>query len=84
MENFVPEDIETNEVKSQCDCDRIGGRRQAPPCIKDEVLDCTSNTNLLWFFLLLVAIVCQSNCNIDLNALLWFFLLLVVIYNNYY
>ncbi len=39
------------------------------------------DSSLLFFFLILVCIVCQSDCGIEMDTLLWFFLLLVVICN---
>jgi hypothetical protein len=35
----------------------------------------------LFFFLLLVVIVCESDCDIEFETLLWFFLLLVALFN---
>lgn len=97
MENFRTDDIEANEnINIQCDCDRnrdrvggrVGDRRPLPP---PHVHDCDRvagvggiDSSLLFFFLLLVAIVCQSDYDIELDTLLWFFLLLVVIYNRLY
>lgn len=93
MENFVPENIGANEnVNIQCDCDRdrVGGRierRPEPPCVHDRRNRVAGtggiDSSLLFFFLILVAIVCQSDCDIDMNTLLWFFLLLVVLYNRF-
>lgn len=65
--------IKKGKVKSQCTPNRcndiagIGG----------------IDSSLLFFFLILVCIVCQSDCDISMDTLLWFFLLLVVIYNQY-
>lgn len=42
------------------------------------------DSSLLFFFLILVCIVCQSDCDISMDTLLWFFLLLVVLYNQCY
>lgn len=90
MENFRPDNIEANDdINVQCDCDRdrVGGRegmrRPQPPCVHDRKNIGCIDSSLLLFFLLLVAIVCQSDCDIELNTLLWFFLLLVVLYNRY-
>lgn len=94
MENFVPENIEANDVNIQCGCDRdrdrdrVGGRverRPEPPCVhdRDRVAGAKGiDSSLLFFFLILVAIVCQSDCDIELDTLLWFFLLLVVLFNK--
>ena len=90
-----PDNIEANEnVNIQCDCDRdrVGGRigerrpQPQPPCVFDRNRLAGArgiDSSLLFFFLLLVAIVCQSDCDIELNTLLWFFLLLVVLYNGF-
>lgn len=40
------------------------------------------DSSLLFFFLILVCIVCQCDCGIDMDTLLWFFLILVVLYNQ--
>lgn len=84
------DDIEvTEDINAQCNCDRdrLGGRggerRPVPaPCVRENVAGARgADTSLLFFFLLLVAIVCQSDCDIELDTLLWFFLLLVVLFN---
>jgi hypothetical protein len=89
MENCRTDNVEANEnINTQCDCerDRVGARRPQAPCVYDKHpvagTGCI-DSSLLFFFLLLVAIVCQSDCDIDLNTLLWFFLLLVVLYNRF-
>lgn len=92
MENYVPENIGANDnVNIQCDCDRdrVGGRidrRPEPACVRDRRRVAGTggvDSSLLFFFLLLVAIVCQSDCDIELDTLLWFFLLLVVLFNRF-
>lgn len=90
MENCIPDNIEANEINIQCDCDsRVGGRvdrRPEPPCIHDRRRVAGTggiDSSLLFFFLILVAIVCQSDCDIDLDTLLWFFLLLVILSNRF-
>ncbi|MGD9568390.1 MAG: hypothetical protein AB7V48_08690 [Sedimentibacter sp.] len=94
MENCcAPDNIETIEdINIQCDCDRnrgsIGGRgeERRHKCIhdRDRLAGIGGvDSSLLFFFLLLVAIVCQSDCDIDMDTLLWFFLLLVVLYNRF-
>lgn len=87
-------DVEvTEDINSQCNCDRDrdrlggrGGERRSVPdsCVRDNVAGARGiDSSLLFFFLLLVAIVCQSDCDIELNTLLWFFLLLVVLMNMF-
>ena len=49
------------------------------PCKKT----CGLDSSLLFFFLILVCIVCQYDCDISMDILLMFFLLLVLIYNKY-
>lgn len=91
MENCRTDNVEANEnINTQCDCerDRVGARRPQTPCVYDKYPVAGAgagyiDSSLLFFFLLLVAIVCQSDCDIDLNTLLWFFLLLVVLYNRF-
>jgi hypothetical protein len=41
------------------------------------------DSSLLFFFLILVCIVCQCDIGIEMDTLLWFFLLLVVLYQYY-
>lgn len=83
MDNCRPENIaeENENLNVQCD------RRPKPPCgpINDDVVAGTGgiDSSLLFFFLILVCIVCQSDCGISMETLLWFFLLLVVLYKQY-
>lgn len=58
-------------------------------CVPDRRMDRCDNdvihgidSSLLFFFLILVCIVCQSDCDISMDTLLWFFLLLVVLMNK--
>lgn len=60
-----------NETKAQCIPDRCRNRDVAGIGGID--------TSLLFFFLILVCIACQTDCGIELDTLLWFFLLLVCI-----
>jgi len=80
MKNFRHENMETDEnINMQCNCDR---RSPQPPCVVEKEIEaCVGgiDSSLLFFFLILVAIVCQSDCDISMDTLLWFFLLLVVI-----
>lgn len=79
------ESIETNkevvgqvDTAAQCFPDRRERR-----CCRNDVLG--DQSSLLFFFLILVCIICQSDCDISMETLLWFFLLLVVLFNkNYY
>lgn len=64
-----------NDPKAQCIPDRRGDR-----CDNDVIHGIDSS--LLFFFLILVCIVCQSDCDISMDTLLWFFLLLVVLSNQ--
>jgi len=79
MDNCRPENnIEAKEnLNSQCD------RRPNPPCVPLPIHEVAGargiDSSLLFFFLILVCIVCQSDCGIELDTLLWFFLLLVVL-----
>jgi len=83
MDNCRPENIvEANEnLNIQCD------RGPKPPCVpinRNPILGTGGiDSSLLFFFLILVCIVCQSDCGISMDTLLWFFLLLVVLYNKY-
>lgn len=58
------------------------------PCPCPIVEECCDNncfsidSSLLFFFLILVCILKQSNCNICQDTLLMFFLLLVLLFNN--
>ncbi len=63
-----------NNAKSQCVFDR-----------REEICNDVHgiDSSLLFFFLILVCIVCQSDCDISLDTLLWFFLLLVVLFNRF-
>lgn len=55
----------------------------------EEVTNCCCNSgfhidsSLLFFFLILVCIFKNSNCDVCCDTLLWFFLLLVVLMNKY-
>ena len=49
------------------------------PCNKGFHID----SSLLFFFLILVCIIKNSNCDICQDTLLMFFLLLVLLFNNY-
>ena len=52
-------------------------------CISDKLNNtCGIDSSLLFFFLILVCIVCQSDCDISMETLLLFFLLLVVLWNK--
>jgi len=85
MDNCRSENIvEANEsLNIQCD------RGPKPPCVhvpinRNPVLGARGiDSSLLFFFLILVCIVCQSDCGISMDTLLWFFLLLVVLYNQF-
>jgi len=85
MDNCRPENtVEANEnLNIQC------GRGPKPPCVpipinRNPVLGTGGiDSSLLFFFLILVCIVCQSDCGISMDTLLWFFLLLVVLYNQF-
>jgi len=88
MECNKPKDvIEVNDtVNTQSDCgSRVRGdtgRRDRDCGCRDSVLgDSGIDSSLLFFFLLLVAIVCKSDCDIELDTLLFFFLLLVVLFD---
>lgn len=65
------------EPKAQCFPDKKRDR-----CDNDNIRGIDSS--LLFFFLILVCIVCQSDCDISMDTLLWFFLLLVVLFNQCY
>lgn len=70
--NEINEKSKKGKIKSQCipnRCDDVGGI-------------CGIDSSLLFFFLILVCIVCQSDCGIEMETLLWFFLLLVVLLNQ--
>ncbi len=69
---------QTNK-KAKAQCIPPRGRQG---CGNEDVLG--ADSSLLFFFLILVCIVCQSDCDISMDTLLWFFLLLVVIYNQLY
>lgn len=82
------ESVESNKdvvsqvnVEAHCVPDRVRGRRgrRRDRCDRDDVLG--DQSNLLFFFLILVCIVCEFDCDIDIETLLWFFLLLVAIFN---
>lgn len=66
---------------AQCVRDRRdkGRGRGRGRCDRGEVLG--DQSSLLFFFLILVCIVCESDCDISMETLLWFFLLLVAIFN---
>ncbi len=87
MECNKPKDIEEvrEEVNTQCDCVRGDrGSRDRGLVRRDKGCVCGSSgidSSLLFFFLILVCIVCQSDCDIEMDTLLWFFLLLVVLFN---
>ncbi|MDD2496463.1 MAG: hypothetical protein PHE29_14900 [Tissierellia bacterium] len=79
------ESVESNKevisqvnVETQCVPDRRASRRKCR-CDRDEVLG--DQSSLLFFFLILVCIVCESDCDISMETLLWFFLLLVALFN---
>ncbi|MBP1926652.1 hypothetical protein J2Z76_002521 [Sedimentibacter acidaminivorans] len=73
VKNEINEQSTKGAVKSQCrrhgcgDVAGIGG----------------IDSSLLFFFLILVCIVCQCDIGIEMDTLLWFFLLLVVLYQYY-
>ncbi len=83
MDNCRPENIlgENENLNAQYD------RRPKPPCGYVERNDVAGtggiDSSLLFFFLILVCIVCQSDCGISMDTLLWFFLLLVVLYQQF-
>ncbi|KAF5053528.1 hypothetical protein SDC9_98445 [bioreactor metagenome] len=83
MDNCRTENIVEANENTNIQCDR------RPPVVPvlpvSPVLGARGgiDSSLLFFFLLLVCIVCQSDCGIEMDTLLWFFLLLVVIYNMY-
>ena len=82
------DNAETNDnVNTQGDFGKVrGDTGRRNECVKERGrVQGTrgANDSLLFFFLLLVLIVCKSDCDIELNTLLWFFLLLVAIYNQY-
>jgi hypothetical protein len=73
--------VEANEnTNIQCDRRPVLPVTPVSPVLGARGID----SSLLFFFLLLVCIVCQSDCGIEMDTLLWFFLLLVVLYNMYY
>lgn len=65
------------EVSANAQC--VPNRRE-DVCCRNNVLG--DQNSLLFFFLILVCIVCQSDCDISMDTLLWFFLLLVVLFNR--
>lgn len=83
MDNCRTENIVEANENTNIQCDRRLPVPPVPPV--SPVLGARGgiDSSLLFFFLLLVCIVCQSDCGIEMDTLLWFFLLLVVIYNMY-
>ncbi|HHZ01625.1 MAG TPA: hypothetical protein GX396_01620 [Tissierellia bacterium] len=86
MECNKPKDIVevSDTVNTQSDCGRVRGDtgRRDRDCKRDGILgDRGIDSSLLFFFLLLVAIVCNGDCDIELDTLLFFFLLLVILYD---
>lgn len=73
VKNEINEQSKKGEIKSQCTrrgCDNVAGIGGI-------------DSSLLFFFLILVCIVCQCDMGIEMDTLLWFFLLLVVLYQYY-
>lgn len=85
MDNCRTENIAEANENTNIQCDRRPRPPVAPVPPVSPVLGARGgiDSSLLFFFLLLVCIVCQSDCGIEMDTLLWFFLLLVVIYNMY-
>ncbi len=73
VKNEINEQSTKGPVKSQCfrrRCNNVAGTGGI-------------DTSLLFFFLILVCIVCQCDIGIEMDTLLWFFLVLVVLYQYY-
>ncbi|MFA9423160.1 MAG: hypothetical protein ACERLG_06260 [Sedimentibacter sp.] len=83
MDNYRPENIAVGNEKLNVQCDK---KPKGPYGHFDENIVAGTggiDSSLLFFFLILVCIVCQSDCGISMDTLLWFFLLLVVLYNQF-
>lgn len=80
MDNCRPENI----VEAKENLNAQYDRGPKPPCVPAPINAVAGaggiDSSLLFFFLILVCIVCQSDCGISMDTLLWFFLLLVAIY----
>jgi len=83
MDNCRSENIAEAKENLNAQCDR--GLK--PPCVPLPINTVAGtggiDSSLLFFFLILVCIVCQSDCGISMDTLLWFFLLLVVLLNQF-
>lgn len=83
MDNCRSENIVEAKENLNVQCDR----GPKPPCVPLPIREVAGtggiDSSLLFFFLILVCIVCQSDCGISMDTLLWFFLLLVAIYGMY-
>lgn len=78
--NIVEEKREVNEAK-KAGSNSAANSQCCPtgPACKNGCID----SSLLFFFLILVCIINQSDCGICTDTLLWFFLLLVVLMNKF-
>ena len=84
MKNETCEKIDTNAVQN--DVNMSGNCRPNPiaPIIEKSCQKRFSiDSSLLFFFLILVCILKNSNCDICQDTLLMFFLLLVLLFNNF-
>ncbi|WP_326910783.1 hypothetical protein [Sedimentibacter sp. MB31-C6] len=80
-ENIVEVKDVNEDINAQHDYGRGPINQPCVPRIRDRVAgDRGIDSSLLFFFLILVCIVCQCDTGIELDTLLWFFLLLVVLY----
>lgn len=83
MKNNPCENTKTNIAQEEVNMSRNCRPEPEPiiekPCKKSFNID----SSLLYFFLILVCILKNSNCSICEDTLLMFFLLLVLIFNNY-
>jgi len=80
--NCQQNNLNNTEVKSEINAEEKNEDLKAQ-CISDKLYNtCGIDSSLLFFFLILVCIVCQSDCDISMETLLWFFLLLVVLWNK--
>lgn len=69
--------ITVSDVDSQCGCNPI-----APPCKGNTVLGAFGNNNTLFFYVIVIAFLCNSSCGIDMNTLFMLFLLFTVLCQN--
>lgn len=81
MKNATYEDNEANAIID----DVVTSSACNPESVSPIVENCNNvlgDSSILFFFLILVCILCNSNCGISQDTLLMFFLVLVLLLNN--